>query len=408
MAGHPGEQAAAEMVRDALSTAGTRDTSLTSVPVTRWHRGKTTLRVSDPVERAFPASALPFSPAGDLDAPLVDVGYGTAEEIRDADVDGAIALARTDSPPNADRFIHRMETYGHAVEAGAIGFIFRNHVPGQLPPTGSLRFDAAAPIPGVGVSAETGEWLAEYAGTEGQVELQVDADTDAGTSHNAVGTLGPDEGPSVVLLAHHDAHDIGEGALDNACGVAVVAGATSILAESDLGCRVRVAGVGAEETGLVGSDALAESLQDEDIRAVVNVDGAGRHRTLRPFTHGSTALQSIVETITDRVDHPIRIEPDPQPYSDHWPFLKRGIPALQLHAHSGESGRGWGHTAADTRDKADPRTVRSHAMLTALLVATLTHRSLPRVDQDELRDRLIEADARPGMRAAEIWPAEWD
>lgn len=408
MAGHPGERDAATAAREALSDAGARDVSLSPVSVTRWSRGETTLAVTEPVNRSFPATALPFSASATHEAPLVDVGYGTAEEVATAEVEGAVALARTDSPPTADRFVHRMESYGHAVEAGAVGFVFRNHLPGQLPPTGSLRFNAEAPIPGVGVSAETGEWLADYATQGGRVRLSVDATTDSGTSHNTVGTVGPDTEDAVLLLAHHDAHDIGEGALDNACGVAVVVGATEILSASNLDCRVLVATVGAEETGLVGSRALAESLSTSKLTAVVNVDGAGRHRTLRPFTHGSEAMESIVEEVTDCVDHPIELEPEPQPYSDHWPFLRQGVPALQLHSVGEDVGRGWGHTAADTRDKADPRTIRAHAMITALLVARLTRADPPRIDQEALRDQLIDAAADHGMRAAEIWPTSWD
>lgn len=408
MAGRPGERRAAEAVGEALTAAGVRDVTLTDVPVRSWVRGTTTLRTTAPVERSFPAVALPFSPAADLEAPLVDVGYGTEAAVAAADLTDAVALARTDSPPGADRFVHRMESYAHAVEAGAVGFCFRNHVEGQLPPTGSLRFDATAPEPGVGVSAETGEWLAEYAAEDGRVALSVDARTEDGTSHNVHGVLGPDEGPEVLLLAHHDAHDVGEGALDNACGVAVVVGAAAVLAASDLGCRVRVAGVGAEETGLVGSAALADRLDLGAVRAVVNVDGAGRHRTLRPYVHGHDGLAALVEDVAGTVDHPVRLERDPQPYSDHWPLLRRGVPALQLHSDSGAAGRGWGHTAADTRDKADARTVRSHAMLTALLVARLTRAAPDRVDVDELRTRLRATGAEPGLRAAEIWPSGWD
>ncbi|PYZ02900.1 hypothetical protein C8039_08460 [Halogeometricum sp. wsp3] len=45
---------------------------------------------------------------------------------------------------------------------------------------------------------------------------------------------------------------------------------------SDLSVGVRIAGVGCEETGLTGSEHLAEQLAHDRIKAVVNVDGAGR------------------------------------------------------------------------------------------------------------------------------------
>ncbi|NIS35242.1 MAG: M28 family peptidase, partial [Actinobacteria bacterium] len=63
---------------------------------------------------------------------------------------------------------------------------------------------------------------------------------DDGESVNVHGTLGPDTDEEVVVLAHHDGHDVAEGALDNAAGVAVLLGAARILADLELGCRVRV------------------------------------------------------------------------------------------------------------------------------------------------------------------------
>ncbi len=433
MAGHPGERRAIERVRTELAETGVADLETETFPMTRWDRGETTLRVADPVERSFEAIALPYSPAGDVTGPLVDVGYGTREEIESADLDGAIAVASTTTPPGG-RFVHRMEKFGHAREAGAAAFVFANHVPGQLPPTGSLRFDEMAAMPGAGVSAETGDWLTEYArrapGAETPVEardaaaraasaggdpdtavrarLAVEAGGDPGESAFVHGTLGPDTDEEVVVLAHVDAHDVAEGALDNGCGVAVLVGATRLLAAADLDCRVRVAAVGSEEVGLLGAAALADRLDLDSVRAAVNVDGAGRHRDLVAMTHGSDAMEAAADRIRAATAHPVDVHPDPHPYSDHWPFLRAGVPAVQLHSDSGERGRGWGHTAADTRDKVDPRTLRSHAILAAFLVRDLAGRDLPRVDRADLRTAMEDREFEAGMRAAGIWPADWD
>jgi Zn-dependent M28 family amino/carboxypeptidase len=85
------------------------------------------------------------------------------------------------------------------------------------------------------------------------------------------------------------------------------------------------------------------------------------------------------------------------------------VPALQLHSDSGNRGRGWGHTHADTRDKVDTRNVREHAMLVALLVAEFAapEREAPRLERDALVAAFREADFEAGMRAADRWPTEW-
>jgi Zn-dependent M28 family amino/carboxypeptidase len=411
MGGHPGEARAAELVADAFAAAGVRDVETTTFPVRRWDRGSADLAVIDPVERSFETLALPYCPPGDVEADLVDVGYGTPGEIAEADVAESVVVASTTTPADHGRFVHRMEKFGHAAAGGAAGFVFANHEAGQLPPTGSLRFDAEAAVPGVGVSEETGDWLRRYAEDGGRVRLRVDAATRDGESQNVVGDLGPATDEEVVLLAHYDAHDVAEGALDNGAGVATVLGTADVLADADLGCRVRVAAVGCEEVGLLGSGALAERLDLEAVRAVVNVDGAGRARDLRAMTHTSEALADLAADVCEAAGQPVHVEAEPHPYSDHWPFLRRGVPTVQLHSQppGGDSrGRGWGHTRADTLDKVDPRDLRTHAMLTALLVEELADAEVPRVEDDELREAMVEADLEAGMQAAEIWPEGWE
>ncbi|WP_126662267.1 M28 family metallopeptidase [Haloterrigena salifodinae] len=457
MGGSPNERRAAEIIRETLSDAGLEGVRVQEFPMQYWERGSTEFAVlggehgkdNEPdrrktLDRSFEAIALPYSPAGDVEGPLVDVGYGTPDEIADAELQGAIAVASTTTPRD-QRFVHRMEKFGHAVAAGAKAFVFANHVSGQLPPTGALTFDVEAAAPGVGVSAETHDWLTDYAERGARARIRVDATTTDGSSRNVHGVLGSEArgasdessgqrggftassettesspGPrdaetddEVLVVAHYDAHDITEGALDNGCGIATVAGATAILAalEEDLDCRVRIAGVGCEEIGLLGAEAMAKKLDLESVRAVVNVDGAGRFRNLRALSHGSADLEELAEDVTSAVGQPVVDESDPHPFSDHWPFLRAGVPALQLHSEppeGSERGRGWTHTTADTRDKVDRRNLREHAMLTALLVRELTRTEVSRVDTADLQERLREQEYEPGMRAADIWPDAWD
>ncbi|EMA33224.1 M28 family metallopeptidase [Halobiforma nitratireducens] len=418
MGGSEHELQAAEIVAETFEDAGLEGVERREFPMQRWQRGHAEFTVlrSDGPNRPFAAIALPYSPAGDVEGPLVDVGHGTPEQIAEAgdDLEGAIAVASTTTPPG-ERFVHRMEKFGHAIDAGADAFVFVNHVEGQLPPTGALEFADEAAAPGIGVSAETGDWLAEYADRGTRARIAVEATTEAATSRNVSGVVGPETDEEVVVVAHYDSHDIAEGALDNGCGIATVTGAASILAtvadDLELDCRVRIVGVGCEEIGLLGAEALAAELDFESVRAVVNVDGAGRFRNLVAMTHSSDELGELADRVTDAAGQPVVRDDDPHPFSDHWPFLRAGIPALQLHSdppEGGDRGRGWGHTAADTRDKVDPRNLREHAMLTALLVLAATETPIERIDETALREALRAQEYEPGMRAADIWPAEWD
>lgn len=422
MAGSAGERAAAALVAEQFEAAGLQQVGRESFELSVWERGTAALSAGD---RSFDALALPYSPGGDVAGELVDVGHGTPAEIDEATVTDRIVVASTTTPPGG-RFIHRMEKYGTAVENGAAGFVFANHVPGQLAPTGSLTFGEEAAIPAVGVSKETGQRLRTLADgtqtadeTDGRATLTVQATTEPGTSHNVVGRTGPTTDRELLVVAHYDAHDIAEGALDNGCGVATLVTVAQLLAETDLARGVRFAAVGAEEVGLLGSKALVEQTTLDEITAVVNLDGAGRFRNLQALSHDSAATAAVARAVADRTHHPIELQEQPHPFSDQWPFVMRGVPALQLHSTPDEPtagvgglaadrGRGWGHTTADTRDKIDVRNVREHAMLTALLVRELADRQPPRLDGDRLRAAFREAEFEPGMRAAGLWPDDWD
>ena len=421
MAGSEGEERASEVVAEAFERAGLTEVETESFDIDAWERDRADLRVTvsgrdrETSTRAFEALALPYSPAGAVAGELVDVGYGTPEEIDERDVDGRIAVAST-TTPSGGRFVHRMEKFGYAIESGAAGFVFVNHLDGQLPPTGSLTFGGEADAVAVGVSKETGAWLREYAAgvrrADGgaEAELTVEATTDSGESRNVIGHTGPDTEERLLLVAHYDGHDIAEGALDNGCGIATVVTAAGILTEADLPIGVDVVAVGSEEVGLLGAERLADRFDLGRIRGVINVDGAGRFRNLVAMTHASSAAESVATAVSTATRQPIDVQTEPHPFSDQWPFVRQGVPALQLHSDSGDRGRGWGHTHADTRDKVDDRNVREHAMLTALLVSEFAadERDVPRLDRDDLVREFRDAGFETGMRAADLWPAEWE
>ena len=432
MAGSAGERRAAGVVAEAFERAGLADVDTEPFELDAWERGDAELRVRIPsrtgeggeTAREFESIALPYSPSGEVSGELVDVGYGTPAEVDERDVEGRIAVAST-TTPSGGRFVHRMEKFGYAVDAGAVGFVFVNHRDGQLPPTGSLTFGGEADAVAVGVSKETGAWLRECAAGAGggrgaadtsgatdaaaEAEIAVEARTERGESRNVVGRAGPDTEERLLLLAHYDGHDIAEGALDNGCGIATVATAARILTEATLPIGVDVVAVGAEEVGLLGAEHLAETVDLDRVRGVINVDGAGRHRDLVALAHASDAAASVAASVSAATRQPIAVDAEPHPFSDQWPFVRRGVPALQLHSDSGDRGRGWGHTHADTRDKVDDRNVREHAMLTALLVCEFAapERDAPRLDRDDLVTEFRDADFETGMRAADLWPDDW-
>ena len=403
-----GERRGHERVAEAFDSLGVRDVHDHSFGLTRWERGDAGVTTTVPTTTEFEAIALPGSPPGDISGEIVHLGYGLPDDY-DEDLTGAIVVARSDVPKHHDRWMHRREKYFRAYDAGAAAFVYQNHVEGCLPPTGSLGGgeDVMGPLPAVGVSKEVGERLRRYA-ADGPVEgrVTVDVDVGEGESRNVVGTLGPETDETVLVGAHVDGHDISQAALDNGSGTAVLCEVARALAdrEDNLDRRVTLIGFGAEELGLIGSTVYANDHDLDDVVGIVNCDGAGRARDLLAKTCGFPGMRDVVESVADDLTHPIRVVPGVNTHSDHWPFVQRGIPGVQLHSETG-SGRGFGHTYADTLDKADVRAIRDHAVLASLIVERLAARDpIARRDPEDIAAELRADGLAEPMRVAGDWP----
>ncbi|SEO39357.1 Zn-dependent amino-or carboxypeptidase, M28 family [Halogranum amylolyticum] len=406
MAGSPGEREALEATHEALDAAGARDVSIDSFEIQGWERGDSAVRAGETTQDCI---ALPRSPAASVDGDLVDLGYGLPEDFEETDVGDRIVVVSSSVPDHYHRGVHRREKYYHAVENGAAGFVFANNAAGGLPITGSVG-TADAPIgdiPAVGVSKEVGDRLTRrFAGET--VTVEVDCETPRATSGNVHAELGPDTDDELLVTGHVDAHDISEGATDNGTGTATVVELARTLAarEDELETKVRLVCFGSEEVGLVGSSHESERCDRERVKAVVNVDCTVRGRTLQFDTHGFDALEDAAETVADRFGHPISTNPKLVPHSDHWPFVRWGVPGYMVSAETETKDRGWAHTAADTLDKLEKRTFREQAILLTELVVELAgddvetaHRS-----PEEMASTLEAEDLAEGMKITGDWP----
>lgn len=406
MAGTEGERKGAERTAEALEALGVENVTLEPFPIQGWWRGSSAIRADDAEADCI---ALPRSPSREATGDLVDVGHGLPEDFEAVDLEGSVVLARSDAPDWYDRYIHRREKYHAAVEGGAAAFVYRNHVEGCLPPTGNVGTASRpiGPIPAVGVSAEVGARLVRR--WEGdRVTVAVDAEIDDATSQNVHGHLGPETDERVLVTSHVDAHDIAEGALDNGAGTAMVIEIARALADraEELETAVHFVVYGAEEVGLVGSEHYAGEAELDTIKAIVNNDGVARGRTLELTTHGFDALGEAARTVADRFDHPIETVPEQGIHSDHWPFVKWGVPGYHARSVTDSDGRGWGHTRADTLDKVDTRDLREQAVLLTDLVVHLAAAdvAIPHKDPEEIAAALEAEDLADGMKAAGDWP----
>jgi hypothetical protein len=174
------------------------------------------------------------------------------------------------------------------------------------------------------------------------------------TSANVVGML-PGSDPAVsneviAFTSHLDHVGIGEpvngdriynGALDNAAGIAAMLEVARVLANQPQKLRrsVLFIAVTAEEKGLIGSDYFASkpTVPRERLVGVINLDGAMPfYQLVDVIGYGadsSTLGRSLKEAAASLN---ITVSPDLEPgqqfftRSDHYPFVRRGIPGIFL------------------------------------------------------------------------------
>jgi Predicted aminopeptidases len=406
MAGQSGEREALEATRDAFSEAGCRDARIEEFEIQGWVRGDAHVETPHGPQECI---ALPVRRPARRPGSWSTWVRGSQTTSEEADLDGKVALVSSTVPDWYDRFVHRREKYYHAVAAGAAGFVFHNHVEGCLPPTGSVGTSDApiGEIPAVGVSKEVGARLARRAVGE-QVSVTVDCETPAATSGNATAVLGPDTDEELLVTSHADAHDIAEGAMDNGAGTATIVEIANALARhpAALETKVRFVAFGAEEVGLVGSTVESGRVDRDRMKAVVNADSNVFGRTLRLATHGFDELGAAARRVADRFDHPVEVVPEHVPHSDHWPFVRHGVPGYMINGKTEGRGRGYGHTFADSFEKLEARNLREQAILLTALVVDLAREAVtvaPR-EESEIAAELEAAGQAEGMQITGDWP----
>ncbi len=172
-----------------------------------------------------------------------------------------------------------------------------------------------------------------------------------GTGSNVVGVLeGADPGlkeQAVVYSAHYDAFGIGAdgqiypGAADNALGVAEILAIAEAFQDARPRRSIIFLALTGEEYGLLGGEHWVQhpTWKIEKVAADLNFDGIGTEvygpvKNIVGFGMEYSDLGSVLQSVVTATGG--SIIPDPMPdekifyRSDHYAFVKRGVPALML------------------------------------------------------------------------------
>ncbi len=358
-----------------LKAMGFANVHAESMPAIAWRQGAVSAELIGPFPQRLVAVALGNSvgtPAGGLEA---EVAYYDSLEALKADASdrakGRIVFINQKMERHRDghgygtAVVTRVNGAVEASRKGALAVVIRSIGTDRdrLPHTGAMRYDPQVkPIPALAVSVPDGELVGrmQRLGRPLVMRLLLQAETGlAVTSHNVIAEVpGTDLANEVVMIGGHlDSWHVGQGAVDDGAGVAIVAAAAKQVLDFGKPLRrtLRVVMFANEENGLEGARAYAERYKGVRHQLVGESDfGAGRVWRLRSKVgaHALPALQQIAKVLA-----PLGVEAgdnDGHAGSDvGFGARAHNWPVVEL-TQDGTDYFDWHHTDNDTLDKIDP------------------------------------------------------
>jgi Iap family predicted aminopeptidase len=177
----------------------------------------------------------------------------------------------------------------------------------------------------------------------------------------------------IVVGAHYDKVEDGCGALDNWTGIVTIAHVYKALKSIPLKKTIMFVAFGQEESGLVGSHAMANAIkQDQRIHycAMVNIDSLGLAAPQVMSNVSTPKLESLTGQLAKEMKVPFGSAPINNASADSLSFIIKDIPALTIHGLTND----WAsilHSMSDQAKAVKPVTVYLGYRLSLALIAKL-------------------------------------
>lgn len=362
------------------------------VAVPHWVRGAEQAQLTSPIERPLTVLGLGGTvptPKGGLIAPVVVVRSWDELEQQADRVKSAIVLYDVAMPAwsedkgsgYGDTAQFRSRGPSRAAKLGAAGVLMRSVTARSLrtPHTGALQYDPAQPkIPAAAVTVEDSLLIARLA-AEGPVTVRMQLESkqlpDA-QSANVIGELRGRERPDEIVLigAHLDSWDVGQGAHDDGAGCVQMMQAITVLRRLGLQPRrtIRVVLFTNEENGLRGGRAYAKDHAAELDKTVLALEADSGGFPPRGFSvetkpevsPRTVARLAQIAALVGPLG-PLRVTAG-HGGADISPLVPAGVPTVGL-VTDGRLYFDYHHTEADTLDKVDPAHLADNVAVIAVL-----------------------------------------
>jgi len=335
-------------------------------------------------------AAPPLTGDKNIEGKLAFAGYGRASEVNALDLAGKVAIVVLGPPKGVEKAVWDKENASQSVVFRLLGkkaagvilanfgspdqpyamvadYLTRRSVsladavqpPATFPPI-ILVSDAGAEklLTGSGstyaqarAAADAGETAARV--YETTVKINIPLKQETGIGSNVIGVLeGADptlKEQAVVFSAHYDAFGVGAdnriypGAADNALGVGEILSIAETLTHAQPRPRRSIIflAVTGEEYGLLGAEHWVKhpTWKLDNVAADINLDGIGTEvwgpvKRIIGFGSEHSTLGAALEAVVAATGNVVAPDPLPEEKvfyrSDHFAFVKKGVPSLML------------------------------------------------------------------------------
>jgi hypothetical protein len=370
-----------------------------------WSDAGSSARITGDATFTAKVVANPFSVPHKAGAsiPLLRAGLGEPADFErlGASAKGAFLLVSTHELMDIEglfrEYMEAAAVEQRAIAAGARGIVWMASRPHALLYRHNAARGAANQLVLVTMAREDAQRAERLLQDGRRLGLDASVAIEGGTPYTAENVIGEIKGASlpdeVVLIgAHLDSWDLGTGALDNGCNVALVIDVARQMQRLGLKPKrtIRFVLWNGEEQDLNGSWAYAKAHRAElDKHAMAASFDTGTGRIVGFYTNGRSELIPAIDTALAPVAGlgPFTQTADAMTGTDHFDFLLEGVPALVANQESLNYGPNY-HAASDTYDKVDARLLKTNAAIAAALAWGFANadRAFPRLSRAEVEN----------------------
>ena len=352
---------------------------------TSWTRKSATGHIISPTNQQIHVGSYGWSPgtAGEIVTNVIDLGIIKTTVIpqRYANVKGAAVIVEPLDSLGHPSLLVRFAMSKALFNSGAAAIIIPSYKPDRMLYMSGFGNFPVGFLPLLSVAQEDIlliRRLLERSPVKLALNINNTINRTPSKEFNVVADIPGTDSKNIVLIgAHFDSWDFGQGAQDNGSGVAAVMEVAKIFKKLGIKPKrtVRFVFFSGEEEALLGSRAyITRHYKELDQHKAVLIMDDGAQVPKGFVIQGRTDLEAIIRKEFAQLA-PLGasgISLDASFDTDHAPFLAEGIPAFLLWVNEGNYDN-YHHTVIDTYDKVDPELLASDVAVLAVALYSLSN-----------------------------------